>query len=257
MLKKSLLFLVLTSIVGILSAQSLQFGSLNEDGEFQAYANNTKIVCETAPSSIGEMVLEDVAIKNTTSSTIDVVVEKEEVQLVEGTETSICWGLGCYSADVYITRPYPMDGGVTSSFGQLSFHYQVDPTYSGDPNECIPGTTIVKYYTYPFDNPEDKSCLEVWFVYNATNVVENTIDFGQAYPNPASNQVYFDVKSNDGSSIKAVVYNLLGQEVKSIVANGLQSKIKIDLNDVQPGIYFCSFYANDEVLKTEKFIVKK
>ena len=171
MLKKSLLFLVLTSIVGILSAQSLQFGYFNEDGGFQAYANNTKIVCETTPNAIGEMVIDNIAIKNTTSSNISVVVEKVEVQLVEGTETSICWGESCYAADTYITRPYPMDGETISSHGALSFHYQVDPTYSGDPNACLPGTTIVKYYTYPFDNEDDKSCLEVWFVYNATKQV--------------------------------------------------------------------------------------
>ena len=54
-----------------------------------------------------------------------------------------------------------------------------------------------------------------------------------------------------------MVYNLLGQEVKSTVVNGTQGKVVITLDDFQSGIYFCSFFMDGEMVKTEKFIVKK
>ena len=249
MLRKSLLFIALTAFVGYVSAQTLQF-------EYQgaALANNEKIIFEEAPSAIGEMVLE-MNIHNLSDQAVEVTVEKELIKVVEGTENSFCWGQ-CFGPDVFTSRPpVPMEPNSVSADGALSFHYQVDPTYSGDPDACLPGTTIIKYYAYTTSDPDNKVCVEVWFAYNATEIAENSIDFGHAYPNPASTQVSFDLRGN--GIVNAVVYNLLGQEVKSMVVNASQSKVNFDLSDMQPGIYFCSFIVNDEVLKTEKFIVKK
>ena len=45
--------------------------------------------------------------------------------------------------------------------------------------------------------------------------------------------------------------------MKSQLVNSRQSRINISVNDLQPGIYFCSFQVNNEVVKTEKFIVKR
>ena len=69
--------------------------------------------------------------------------------------------------------------------------------------------------------------------------------------------VYFDFKDNRADNIKTVVYNLLGQEVKSQFISGSQGRISIPVTDFQPGIYFCSFFVNEEMVATEKFIVKK
>ncbi|MCR5014394.1 MAG: T9SS type A sorting domain-containing protein [Bacteroidales bacterium] len=250
MLKKSLLILALTSMVSMISAQSLQF-----ENNGVAFANNEVYICDQTPNEFGEMTAE-LQIRNLTANDMDVVVEKEYVQIVEGTSNYFCWGL-CNDASVMIGRPYGIAANAVSGPGEFSIHYQVDPTYSGDEENYLAGTSVVKFYAYPVDNPDDRTCLNVWFAWNATDVVENTISFGQAYPNPASNLVQFDLRSSGNTNVKAVVYNLLGQEVKSVVANSGQGSIKIDASDMQSGIYFCSFFVNDEVLKTEKFIIKK
>ena len=250
MLRKSLLTIILAAVVGFVSAQSLQF-----EYNGVALANNEKVICDVEPSVTGEMVLE-MAIRNLTGEALEVAVEKEVISAVTGTENSFCWGL-CFGPDVTLSRPVTVEANSASAPGMLSFHYQVDPTYSGDPAECLPGTTIVKYYAFSDSHPEEKICVEVWFAYNATNVAENVISFGHAYPNPAANQVSFDLKGQGGNIVNAVVYNLLGQEVKSAMVNGSHSRVSFDLSDVQPGIYFCSFFVNGEVQKTEKFIVKK
>mgnify|MGYP002859978121 CR=1 FL=1 len=250
-MKKIVFTLMFMAVMGLMSAQSLQF-----EWDGTVYANNEVIICDVEPNEWGEMV-QEMQIRNLTDETLSVLVEKEHIQIVEGTENSFCWG-NCFTPEVFIsTRPVEVEGNTVSDPGMLSFHYQVDPTYSGDPSNCIAGTTIVKYYAYPSDNPDDRVCLEIWFAYNATNVAESTISVGQAYPNPASTQVNFDFKAAGNADINAVVYNLLGQEVKSQFINTHEGRVSIAVNDLQPGIYFCGFQANGKVMKTEKFIVKR
>lgn len=249
MIRKSLLTLVLTAIVGMLCAQSLQF-----EHEGTVYANNEVIICDATPNEWGEIAME-ISLRNLTSETIPVVVEKEHVQIVKGTENSFCWG-SCFGPDVFISRPAKeLEGNSLSMPGDLSFHYQIDPTYEGDPENFISGTTCVKYYAYPQSNPEDRVCIVVWFAYNAHGVDEATWNISPAYPNPASSTVNFNI--NHTGIMQASVYNLLGQEVKSQMVMGGQNCINIAVDDLQPGIYFCRFTVNGEVMKTEKFIVKR
>lgn len=249
MIKKTLLTLSLFALVGMISAQSLRF---EKDGV--PYANNDVIVVTHPTNNYGEMVVE-LQLRNLTENPIDVLVEKEHVSIVDGTENMICWG-NCFAPSVFVS-PYPvtLEAGAVSAPGYLAFHQQLDPTYTGQ--NLIPGTTIVKYHAYPERNPEDRVTIEVHYAYNPENVTENTIQVSKAYPNPATSQIHFDFKSNSFGAVKAVMYNLLGQEVDSRVLSTTQGKITFTLDDYQPGIYFCSFFVNEEMIKTEKFIVKK
>jgi hypothetical protein len=119
-------------------------------------------------------------------------------------------------------------------------------------------SNVVKanYSAYDRANPDEKINIIVLFGPGA-GTEEHTIRLGQAYPNPASSQVHFDFSRNGNSNVNVVVYNLLGQEVKSQIASGNQGRISIAVDDLQPGIYFCSFRVDNEVVRTEKFIVKR
>lgn len=250
-MKKTFFTLILLAATSFISAQSLRF-----EWEDVVYANNDIVICNASPNDWGEMVME-MGIRNLTNETIPVVVEKEHYKIVEGTQNSFCWGL-CFSPDVFVSRPAKdLEGNTLSAPGELSFHYQVDPYYSGDSTSFLPGTTIVRYYAYPQDNPEDKVCLEVWFAYKANSVNESVLNLSLAYPNPATDMVHFDYSSNNGSVMNAVVYNLLGQEVKSQLVSGSHGSINIAVDDLQPGIYFCSILVDNMAVKTEKFIVKR
>lgn len=249
MIKKTLLTLSLCALVGLISAQSLRF---EKDGV--TFPNNQIIVLTEPTNAFGEMQLE-LQLRNLSNEALDVVVEKEHVSIVEGTENSICWG-SCFDPSVFIS-PYPVtiEAGSLSDPGMLSFHYQLDPTYTGQ--NLIPGTTVVKYHAYPERNPDDRATIEVHYSYNDEGIVENDLQVSKAYPNPATSQINFDFKGNGFSPVKAVLYNLLGQEVDTRVINNTQGKITFSLDGFQPGIYFCSFFVNDEMIRTEKFIVKK
>lgn len=249
MIKRSLLTLTLCAVVGMIFAQSLRF---EKDGVI--YPNNAVITVTEPTNNFGEMAVE-LQLRNVSLNPLDVVLEKEHVSIVEGTENSICWG-SCFDPSVFISpNPVNIDGGSVSEPGMLSFHYQLDPTYTGQ--NLIPGTTIVKYHAYPPRDPEDRITIEVHYSYNPESVADNSIQVSKAYPNPATSQINFDFKCNDFGMVKAVLYNLLGQEVDSRMLNSVQGKVTFPLDNCQPGIYFCSFFVNDEMVKTEKFIVKK
>lgn len=233
------------------------------DGTY--FENSQVVVCDVAPNIedwMTEMVLE-MTVYNITDQPVNVLIKKEEVQLVEGTSNSFCWG-NCFAPSVMVS-PYPIEIGAhaASLDGELSFHYNLDPegnSYGADGIDVSlwpSGTSIIRYYAYSEDNLDDKVCIEVWFAYNATSVVENHVSFGQALPNPASTTVHFSIGNSGDVVINAELYNLLGQEVKRQTTNGQQNKIEFNVSDLQPGIYFCRFSINGEMVKTEKFIVKR
>lgn len=251
MTKKTILTLAFMALVACLSAQTLQF---EFDGH--VFANNEVYICTSEPNEIGEMA-QDMQIRNLTNETIPVVVRKEEVQMVDGTENSFCWAGLCMPATTFESRPWPMEGGAVSMIGELSFHHQIDPTYSGNPVNFLIGTSIVRYYAYSADDQDNTVCLEVWFAYGAEDVDENMVSFGHAYPNPATSQVRFDYQLSGEGNASVSVYNLMGQEVMNQQLGAMQGQAVLSVADLTDGIYFCTMKVNGRAVKTEKFVVKK
>lgn len=238
MLKKSLLTIVLTTLVGFITAQSLQFeweGTVYQDGQ-------------TIISPYNEAFMEyvqELKIRNLTGNDMGVIVEREILENADGTMIYFCWGL-CLSPDVSVSDPVNVPAQ-TLSDEEFGAHVMF--------TEGETGVVKVKYYAYDRSDPDNR--ISITILAGATaNVAEHSLSLGQAYPNPASTQVCFDLMGHSSSDLQAVVYNLLGQEVKSQLVSGHQNRVSIAVDDLQPGIYFCRFSLNGEVLKTEKFIVK-
>ena len=73
-----------------------------------------------------------------------------------------------------------------------------------------------------------------------------------AYPNPASSQIEFDLAKEDIYVVK--LYNSLGQEINcELNANGQISVLNVD--DLDSGFYIISFQLNDQSSYTSKFQV--
>ena len=241
-MKKAFLTLLFLGIVTAMSAQILQFeldGTVFQEGE--------TIVCTNDEYGYGELI-QHMQIRNLTSDNLSVFVGKEVVEDLDGTMNNFCWG-SCFGFDTYLS-PNPVRVSANSlNTDELSFHVIF--------GEELFGRVVMRYFAYEENNPNDRITIEVIFFKSNSGVDETpSVQFGQAYPNPATSQVHFDIQgAND--DVNVVVYNLLGQEVKSQLVNSRQSRINISVNDLQPGIYFCSFQVNNEVVKTEKFIVKR
>ena len=240
MFKKSLLTLTLMALVGMITAQTLQF-----EYEGTVYTSGQTIICQY-DSTMFEYI-QHMRIRNISDRNLNVVVEQNVIETCDDALVSLCWGV-CAAPNDHIVCPAVPIPAQTLSEEDLSFHcmFPMEET----------GVVTVKYDAYDENHPDYKISLIVLSGKGA-NVAENSISFGHAYPNPATTQVHFDLKGSSHDDLNVVVYNLLGQEVKSQLVSGSQGRINIAVDNLQPGIYFCSFQVNNKVVKTEKFIVKR
>ena len=231
---------MLLAAIGYVSAQSLQF-ELNGT----VYDNGEAIECST-PNEWGEY-LQEMQLRNLTSNDLDVIVEKEIIEDLEGAINYFCWGM-CFSPDVFVSpNPVTVAANSITGSGDLSFHAM----YEND----VYGYVVVRYYAYEERNPDDRISIIVKFHKSGEGVNDNTQTMGQAYPNPASSMVSFDY-SFDGN-LTAVVYNIVGQEVLRQDLNSNFGQMSLSVADLNDGIYFCTMLVNGSAWTTQKFVVKK
>lgn len=244
MIKKTIFTLMFMAVMGWVSAQSMQFewnGHVYEEGE--------TVECTNDEYGIGEFI-QHMQLRNLTSSDLNVIIEKEVVVDLEGTINIFCWG-SCFGPDTFISpNPVTVAANSVTSTEALSFHALFD--------EGIYGKVEVKYSAYDEQYPGERSTIIVVFNKSGIGVREaSAVQFGQAYPNPASSMVNFDYNINAGDRASVSVYNLLGQEVKNQPVNALQGRLSVSVVDLNEGIYFCKLFVNGCAVKTEKFVVKK
>ena len=241
-MKKSIFTLILLTLMGYVSAQTLQFeweGTVFDEGE--------TIECTNDEYGFGEYI-QHMQVRNITSEPMKVLIEKEIIQDLEGVINSFCWGM-CFGPDTFVS-PEAIDipaGEVNTD--ELSFH----ALYPDD----LYGDVIIKYYAYEERNPDQRISIIVRFRKSGVGVNENvhTMTLGQAYPNPATNTVSFNYSF--GGNLCAVVYNLVGQEVMRQELNANDGQLSFSVADIQGGIYFCTMLVDGRAVSTQKFVVKK
>lgn len=99
--------------------------------------------------------------------------------------------------------------------------------------------------------------------HKANNIHENTIFSGEEiaiqfsetdlsiYPNPVKNFATIQYTSNVD---RIVIMNIVGKEVKTITPEADQSEIRVNLTDLQQGVYFIAAYSNNIKLITKRFM---
>ena len=242
MFKKSIITLMLLAAIGYVSAQSLQFelnGNVFYDGE--------AIECANDEYGYGEYI-QHMQLRNLTSDDLNVIVEKEVIENLEGTMNFFCWG-SCFGPDVMVSpNPVPVVGNSVTGDQDLSFHAMYD--------EDVYGYVVVKYSAYDERHPDERVSIIVKFHKSAEGVDDNAqFEMSQAYPNPASSTVNFDYSFC--GNLTAVVYNILGQEVLRKDLNANFGQLSLSVADLNDGIYFCTMLVNGHAYTTQKFVVKK
>lgn len=240
MMKKSIFTLAFLAVMAFASAQSLQF---ELDG--YVFANDEMVFCFN--EEYGELV-QHMQIRNLSGNDLNVVVERDEVSVAEGSINYFCWGM-CFSPTVSVSRPpVPVAAGELTGEDALAFHYMP---------EASTGSSSIRYYAY--DPEVEDSRISIIIVFNSSeNVSENAFaDMGCAYPNPASSAVHFNYELSAGVRASIAVYNLLGQEVLKQDLDALQGQAVLSVADLTEGIYFCNLKVDGRTVKTEKFIVRK
>jgi hypothetical protein len=85
------------------------------------------------------------------------------------------------------------------------------------------------------------------------SIGEEGLNAINVYPNPATDNVNFNLGNNDVDQI--VIVDISGRIVDNIQVTG--SLETLATSDYQNGVYFYQIITNDEVVKTDKFVVSK
>lgn len=241
MFKKSIITLLFLAAIGYVSAQTLQFewdGNVFYEGE--------AIECTNDEYGYGEFI-QHMQIRNLTSNDMNVIIEKEVLEDLEGTINSFCWGM-CYGPDTYVSPEAVTVLANSLNTDDLSFHNIYDPE--------VFGYVVVRYYAYDEHNPDERVSIIVKFHKSGDGVDDNAqFEMSQAYPNPATSTVNFDYSFN--GNLTAVVYNIVGQEVLRKDLNTNNGQMSISVADLNDGIYFCTMLVDGCASATQKFVVKK
>ena len=242
---KKLIFLSL--LLGLFSlgfGQSIQL-THNENVLVQ---DDTLWVSDTLNTLI---VFDKMEIKNIDDARINIKVKKTEIDLVEGSVNTFCFAGSCFGPDTYISPNHltlPPNG---HSF-DFSGDYEPGP-YSG--------TTTMGYTFFDESNENDSIRIIVKYMAFPLGVEDtflNSFSISSIYPNPASDiaQIDYDL-GNNYHSTKIIVYNLLGSVMEELYFEDAYGKVILNIRDFDEGIYFYNVIIDNQVMKTEKLVVKR
>jgi hypothetical protein len=205
----------------------------------------------------GEEISNYVDVKNISGSDITILCQKTILDspplLDSWAGASYCFAATCYSS----SSTNPSLPATLIPGKELSYLDGDADAWSGHYNpNSITGESIVKYCFYDINNVSDQTCITI--TYNCSplsgqmDFSQSLVDIGDFYPNPANKIVNFTFNGNL-ATLKLI--DILGNNVKEILLNQEGVK-KLDISDINKGIYFGNLIVNDEVVSIKKLIVK-
>tara|TARA_B110000908_G_scaffold150480_1_gene184503 strand:- start:404 stop:1090 length:687 start_codon:yes stop_codon:yes gene_type:complete len=228
-MRKIILYILVITQISFVAAQSLVVTGdnsvLNSD------------ICLTTHSNL--------TVKNISNKEHVIACEKNVISQPAGMSNYFCWGGLCYGSNTIVSSEF-----LTLQSGQgdaVSFGGYFDAY-------CEQGIGVVEYCFYPIADTIDRTCFTVTYHGSATSVNDNPYytNIGDFYPNPANDIVYFNF---NGSLATLKLIDILGNNVKEILLSQKGVK-KLDLSDMNKGIYFGNLIVNNEVVSIKKLIVK-
>lgn len=132
---KKLILILITSLF----ISSTAFSQIVLSAEFGPTAFSPSITFNGAPGDLE--IVGHIGVTNSGPESINVIVAREQLFLVDGSRSQFCWGV-CYSFDVDTSGPLPLAPGELNN--EFSGHYQPQNTE---------GVSIIKYTFYDENDP--------------------------------------------------------------------------------------------------------
>ena len=236
MMKKIILFILVITQISFITAQSLV---ITGDTMF---AGDPNIQID-----------HHLVVKNTSANPITVKCQKTNLTLPTGAESYYCFAGNCYPA----TTTTSNSSAIIAAGQEISFNNfpaDVDAHSAYYDAFGASGIAEVQYCFYDVNDISDETCVTITYETNTTEIddYKPLTKLGDFYPNPANNIVYF---SFNGNLATLKLIDILGNNVKEILLNQEGVK-KLDISDMNKGIYFGNLIVNDEVVSIKKLIVK-
>ncbi|MFK5857414.1 MAG: T9SS type A sorting domain-containing protein [Bacteroidota bacterium] len=240
--------LILSMAVILLTVFSVNAQSFSLEWDGEAIGDTITVNADSATAT--EVVFEAI-FKNNSENGANVKVIRNEISMVENSGSYFCW-VACYPPNVDTSGVSKfIAAGSETIEGDFSAHYT--------PNNTI-GVSLIEYVFYNEDNPEENVTVVVKFDTSPSGIDENILKnswLSEVYPNPATNYVNIDYKlPNEVTNASVKIVNILGSVVKEQIINTQNSSIRMDVSDMNGGIYFYSVFINEDVFSTKKLIIR-
>ena len=235
-MKKIILFILVITQISFITAQSLV---ITGDTIF--------------PGDADTQIYHHLAVKNTSANPITVKCQKTNLTLPTGAESYYCFAGNCYPA----TTTTSNSSAIIAAGQEISFNNfpaDVDAHSAYYDAFGASGIAEVQYCFYDVNDISDETCVIITYETNTTAIddYKPLTKLGDFYPNPANDIVYFTFNGN-AATLKLI--DILGNNVKEILLDQEGVK-KLDISDMNKGIYFGNLIVNDEVVSIKKLIVK-
>ncbi|MES2139676.1 MAG: T9SS type A sorting domain-containing protein [Bacteroidota bacterium] len=198
--------------------------------------------------------VKEILVKNS-GSIADTLKVVRTIYSIEGADqTQFCWGGLCYLATTNVSNLTTVIApGDTVDFLEDGFHAIFN---SG--TTCA--TRSVHYKFYNIHNFSDSTGITLRYLCatGVNDLVKVGGNISSAYPNPANSvvSIKYDLKEfSEKGEIK--FYNMLGKSVKEVVLTDKQGVAKINVLDLDAGIYFYSFIVDDKIISTKKMVINR
>jgi hypothetical protein len=242
---KKILLIAIVNFFIITSNSAQKFSISNDSVTF----NNGDTIYVNVDASAYVIKDTELDVTNDTLIALSIKVKRYAISIVTEASESFCFSGSCYFADSSDAETInPLSDTVFST------HFYSDTSSRG--------ISIVAYTFFENNNRNDS--VMVIFKYSGLHVgikehvITNRVQTSKIYPNPANQ--YTNIKyslSDDISSARLVVYNLLGSVVKEYIINVNSSigELSINTSDLENGMYYYSFIADDKIYLTKKLVV--
>lgn len=239
-MKTKLLFtLALALIAGIATSQSLV---LSHEGE--TLEPNAELTVEGSATAV-EIIVE-LEVTNNGSSTIDVLCERFELDLVPGSSSALCWGGLCYPPWTNVSAYHTTIGPGVTIENDFSGHYYPDGNA---------GVSTIAFTFFDMNNVNDSVMVTILFDGLTTGVNENRFDALEVYPNPADDYINLDLNVSDaGGEVSFELIDVTGTVVRQAVSSS--SKVRVSTSDLADGIYVYRAMVNEQLISSEKIVIR-
>lgn len=166
--------------------------------------------------------------------------------------TRFCWGGLCYNWPTNLSsQNLTVAPGDTMDFSDFGFHAEFLSKMSTM-------TRLVHYQFYDISNPNDSTGITIR--YNSTVGIDEMNKIGgaisNAFPNPANMSISVKYDINEFSTRGTIVfYDMLGKAVKEVALNDKKGTAKINVDDLNAGIYFYTFMVDGKAISTKKLVI--
>jgi len=245
--------LIIIAFVFSISFVNAQSYTLTWDGE----PLGDTVVLEGTPDA--EMVFHSILTNN--SADLDtIMITRRYIDILDSVSHALCWGL-CYPPNfdsIFSPNGYVcLESGQSSSEFDFSAHYTPYTEYT--PSGFI-GTSLVEYTFYNKNDEGESLTVVAKYVTTPDAIVENilnNITVSEVYPNPATNFVNIDYElPGEVSTASVKIVNLLGSVVMEQQVDTRNSNLRMNISELDGGIYFYSLFVNSEIYSTKKFVVR-